>query len=226
MTESPEPSRERRALLETVAGRILESAEGARRRVGIDGVDGAGKTFFARELAGILAGRGVEVVAASVDGFHHPRRLRYRQGRGSSRGFYEDSFDYDSLTRLLLDPFGAAGDGRFVRAIFDVDKDLPIDPVFEQAGPRAILLFDGIFLYRPELRDLWTFSVFLDVDFAISVARMGLRDGTAPEASAQRNKRYVTGQKIYLTQSSPTRHATMVIDNNDLEHPRIIRADR
>lgn len=66
----------RSAMLARVAGEILATHEAGVRRVGVDGVDGAGKTFFADELAGLLAARGVPVIRASVDGFHHPAEVR------------------------------------------------------------------------------------------------------------------------------------------------------
>jgi uridine kinase len=45
-------------------------------RVAIDGVDGAGKTTFANELAEVVGGLGRPVIRASVDGFHNPRVVR------------------------------------------------------------------------------------------------------------------------------------------------------
>ena len=56
-------------------------------RVGIDGVDGAGKTTLADTLADALEAAGIAVIRASVDGFHHPRAVRYRLGRESPEGF-------------------------------------------------------------------------------------------------------------------------------------------
>ncbi|MDQ2749168.1 MAG: hypothetical protein M3Y44_06545, partial [Actinomycetota bacterium] len=40
------------------------------------------------------------------------------------------------------------------------------------------LLLDGLFLHRDELAAAWDFSIFLDVAFSVSVARMAERDGT------------------------------------------------
>jgi uridine kinase len=70
----------------------------------VDGIDGAGKTTFADELAAVLRDRGHAVIRALVDGFHNPREVRYRRGRRSAVGYYLDSFDYDRLRRVLLDP--------------------------------------------------------------------------------------------------------------------------
>jgi uridine kinase len=59
-------------------------------RVAIDGVDGAGKTTFANELAEVVGGLGRPVIRASVDGFHNPRVVRYAQGKQSAIGFFRE----------------------------------------------------------------------------------------------------------------------------------------
>lgn len=213
----------RRRTLGAVADGVIALHGDGIVRVGVDGVDGAGKTSFAEELATELTGRGVEVVRASVDGFHHPTDVRYRRGRRSPEGFFRDSYDYDALRRLLLDPLGPGGDGRYVPAIYDVDRERPVIREPAVAPERGVLVFDGIFLHRAELRDWWDYSVFLDVDFSVSIPRGLQRLGFGdPDPDAEINRRYVEGQRIYLRECNPARHATVVIDNNDLSRPRII----
>lgn len=184
------------------------------RRVGIDGVDGAGKTTFADALAGILADRGDEVIRASADDFHHTRAVRYRRGRHSPEGFFLDSFDLEQLRSRLLDPLGPGGDGRFVRAVHDVATDDPVDADVEVARDGQVLVLDGLFLHRPELREVWDVSVFLDVPFSVSVARMAHRDGSSPDRDDPANLRYVEGQRRYLRTCRPRQQATIVVDNS------------
>ena len=100
-----------------MANAIAMLPSGGIIRVAIDGVDGAGKTWFADELAALLATRGRSVIRASVDSFHHPRAVRYRQGRESARGFFEDSYDYAQLGAVLLDPLTNSGSRRYRTAI-------------------------------------------------------------------------------------------------------------
>lgn len=186
-------------------------------------MDGAGKTVFADELAEELRGRGVAVVRASVDGFHLPRSVRYRRGRHSPEGFFLDSYDYDAFVRLLLAPLGPGGDRRIVRAVYDVRTEQPVPHTVEVAPVPGVLIVDGIFLHRPELRPYWDVSVFLAVDFAVSVPRMAARDGGDPDPSAPANRRYVEGQRLYLRTCEPTRHASVVIDNTEPEQATIVR---
>lgn len=176
-----------------------------RALVAVDGVDGAGKTTFADALAPLIAR---PVVRASVDGFHHPARERHARGRESGEGFYRDSYDYEALRRDLLDPFR---DGApFRRAVFDWRTDSPVETQPLTAPDDAVLVLDGIFLHRPELRSYWTFSIFLRVSEATSIARCAARDG----AEAAANPRYVHGQRLYLAECDPERRATRVVDND------------
>jgi len=212
----------RQTLLQSVADRILETPSAFVLRVAIDGVDGAGKTTFADELAEVLGASGREVIRASVDGFHHPKEVRYRLGRGSPEGFYRDSYDYGAFKRVLLDPLSPSGSGRYRTAVHDVEAEKPVEVPERRAEPGAVLLLDGIFLHRPELRGYWDVSVWLEVAFGVSVPRMAARDGSSPDPHAPEHRRYVEGQKLYLLEATPQRHATLVIDNNDLGRPFVV----
>jgi uridine kinase len=213
----------RDALLQHVADRILALPSEHVLRVGIDGVDGAGKTMFAGELARALHPSGRPLIRASVDAFHHPRAVRYRRGRGSPEGFFLDSYDYPALKALLLDPLSPGGSGRFRRTHFDHMTDTPMPSPEEHAQPGTILLFDGISLHRPELCDYWDFSIFLQVAFDISIARCASRDSGSPDPHAPANRRYVEGQRLYLRECEPMRHAAIVISNEVLEQPHLVQ---
>ncbi|MFK7603455.1 uridine kinase [Deinococcus sp. SM5_A1] len=192
-------------------------------RVAVDGVDGAGKTTFADELAASLSNLGREVIRASVDVFHSPRAVRYRLGRDSPEGFYRDSYDYAGMRRALLDPLGPDGSMRYQTAIFDVDTDQPVSQTELTARPGSILIVDGLFLHRPELRGVWDDSVFLRVDFAVSVPRGAARGPGfgSPDSEAESNRRYIGGNRLYFREAQPENWAGMVVDNNDLNAPFI-----
>jgi hypothetical protein len=90
----------RRRVLAAVVARMPRP--GRRSVVAVDGVDGAGKTTFADELAAVLAEdrSAGEVERASVDGFHHPRARRYAAGR-TGETFWSDSYDYPDHRRYV-----------------------------------------------------------------------------------------------------------------------------
>ena len=217
-------SPERDSVLKEVAGAVPDPALlGVPVRVAIDGVDGAGKTVFADELAKVLKGMGREVVRVSVDGFHAVRARRYARGRLSPVGCWLDSYDYAAFDEQVLSPLSPGGSRRFRRAVHDVATDAVLDEPWELAGDEAVLVVDGIFLHRDELVGAWDFSVFLDVGFDVSVARMVVRDGASPDLEDPRNQRYIGGQRLYLQACDPAGRARMVSDNSDWDEPVIMR---
>jgi uridine kinase len=217
------PGTDRGQVLREVVAAIEQMPADGIRRVGVDGVDGAGKSIFADALAVTLGLHGEEVIRASVDDFHHPRRIRYRRGRDSPEGFYLDSFDLEQLRRRLLDPLGPGGDRRFVRAIHDVASDQTVEAPIEEAAVGQVLVVDGLFLHRSELRGAWDLSIYLDVPFAVSVARVAERDGCSPDPGSPTNRRYVEGQRRYVRTCRPTERATVVVDNSDHARPAITK---
>ena len=212
---------ERADLLQLLVERLASVARPHPVRVAIDGVDGVGKTSLANELVAPLQQR-LPVIRASIDGFHNPRALRYRLGRRSPDGYFRDSFNYEAVTSVLLDPLGPGGSLRYRRAVFDYRIDSEVSFPVETAPPNAVLLFDGVFLLRPELRERWDLSIFLDAPFTATIARCAQRDGSSPDVNAVENRRYVEGQELYLQQCDPKRSATIVIDHEHIASPEIV----
>lgn len=215
---------DRSALLDELAARIRSHASGRIVRVAITGVDGAGKTRFANDLGDEIAASGLPVIRASIDGFHNPRALRYTRGRTSPEGFLRDSFDLNAFRSLLLDPLSPGGTLAYRRAAFDHRTDLPVDAPVEVAQVPSVLLVDGIFLLQPELRAYWDLSVFLDVPFAVSFARMALRDGSPPDEHARENQRYRQGQLLHFEEDNPRDLAAIVIDYADFDSPVVLKS--
>lgn len=222
----------RETILRQLLAAIRSVRPGERALVAIDGVDGAGKTHLADELValadvtGNTAIGGRALARVSIDGFHHPRSVRYADGKGPE-AFYRSSYDYGAFTRSVVEPF-ARGEA-IVPAVWDVDADRPIPPQYLSLPADCVLIVDGIFLHRPELREYWDASVWVDVPFSVSVPRGNKRfphlSDQDPESSA--NHRYVGGQRIYLTECIPQERATWILDNSDLDRPqlRTLRTD-
>ncbi|MGB8355016.1 MAG: hypothetical protein WCD79_14060, partial [Chthoniobacteraceae bacterium] len=113
------------------------------------------------------------------------------------------------------------GTQHYKRAAFDHTTDSPVTSPEEHAPPHSILLFDGLFLHRHILRQYWDFSIFLHVDFSISIPRGASRGQGSPDPQAESNRRYVEGQKLYIAECQPKSIATVTINNNDIAHPYI-----
>ena len=209
----------RLAVLDGVAARV---PYGDGVRVAVDGVDGAGKTVFADQLADVLRAKGREVVRVSADGFHHVRAVRWQRGRDSAEGFLRSSYDLVALRERVLDPLGPGGDRLYRTASHDLATDERIDPPARRRTRSSSWTGSsctGIFLQRDELVGCWELSVFLRVSFAVSVARMAARDGGSPDPDHPSAARYVDGQRLYLAACSPPDRADLVVDHDDLDAP-------
>ena len=150
-----------RSRLRSMAGRTL---------VAIDGVDGAGKTTFANELADLLRESGLEVIRISMDDYLNPQPVRWAQGRDSAKGYFEDSYDYQRFTDEVLEPLGHGGSGRYRTAAYDLGSESQVASPWRVAPDHAFVIIDGMFMHRDELctsrsKKVWDLSVWLDVPF-------------------------------------------------------------
>jgi uridine kinase len=194
-------------------------------RVAIDGRTASGKTTLADELAALLAGQGRSVIRTSIDGFHRPRAERYARGRYSADGYYHDARDLPAVVALLLAPLGPEGDRRYRTASFDLDADEPVTQEPETAIEDAILIVDGTFLQRSELRDHWDVALFVRTSAETAQARGLGRDADklGGEAAARDlyAKRYCPAFVLYEQLAEPEARCDLIIDNDDLAHPRL-----
>ena len=197
-------------------------------RVALDGPDAAGKTTLADELAHALRLGGRAAIRASVDGFHRPRAERYRCGDESPEGYYEDSFDSRALCDEPLDPLGPRGSREYRRAVFDFRSDAPRSYVAEVAPEVAVLVFDGIFLLRPELLARWDLRIFVSVGFDETLRRALTRDGalfgSQEQVERRYRSRYIPAQRLYLAAARPTEAADVVVCNDDPARPCLRRS--
>lgn len=190
-------------------------------RVAVDGPDAAGKSTLAATLARSLDR---DVVAVSIDAFHQPPETRQRRGPLSPAGYYEDSFDYVAVRSILLDPLGPGGDRRYRAAVYDHRTSTTCHAPVQQAAETAILLVDGVFLLRPELRQYWDLSIYLHISPDETLRRALTRDVELFGGSIHERyiRRYLPGQALYRAVADPLAHADVVIDNNDPQHPWIM----
>ena len=191
-------------------------------RVAIDGRPAAGKTTLADELAVVLRADGREVIRATIDDFLVPREQRYRRGEYSAAGCYFDAHDHQALNRVLLDPLGPGGDRRFQTAVYDPAADSALSLSLETAAADAVLLFDGVFLMRPELNERWDLRVLVSTALEATVERAVIRErGPLSRAEVERRwrERYLPAQRLYFDAVHPTERAHVIVHNDDPQQP-------
>jgi len=195
-------------------------------KIAIDGRCAAGKSVLADELGARIRSQGFQVLRPSVDGFHHPRERRYRRGEYSAQGYYEDAYNYEAVVENLLKPLSGPLFPTLCREVdFDYRSDMPVTAPPVRIGAEAILLFEGLFLFRRELDPYWDFRILLDVDPETSLSRAFVRDTDSPADLIQRKyeDRYEPAWQIYLEAEQPRSKADVIVDNRDVSHPKILK---
>jgi len=195
-------------------------------RVAIDGRTAAGKATIADELVAPLQRLGRHVTRVEIDGFHQP--LAVRRGRPDAppwHQYYLDSYNLSAIRTELLLPLGPEGNRRYRRAIFDSLRDTVIDEPHLMAPVDAVVLVDGVFLFRPDLDDLWDLRIFIDVEAEDSLDRGPQRDvawvGSVEAAEAKYHSTYIPGEDHYDALVNPQLRADVVVDNRDVANPRL-----
>ncbi len=83
----------------------------------------------------------------------------------------------------------------------------------------AVLLFEGVFLLRPELIDRWDLRIFVSVAFDEALARGRTRDellyGSATEVERRFRDRSIPAQQIYFAAARPTELADIIVHNDE-----------
>jgi uridine kinase len=214
-------------LLASLVDEILKRKRAATPlRVGIDGRCASGKRRLADELASAIALRQpeLEILRPSVDGFHHMKAHRYRQGEHSARGYYEDAFDYQAIVECVLHPLSSDKFHVLCRQVAhdwrtDMAHDAP--PVCVRAN--TVLLFDGVFLFRRELDPYWDLRVLVEVDTETSIERAVQRDAADGRDVIERKyrQRYEPAWLIYLEQEHPDLKADLILHNRDVFDPSV-----
>jgi uridine kinase len=205
---------------------ILHRATAHPLRVAIDGPDCAGKSTLADELAAHLAPTR-PVVRVSGDDFHQPAAVRKRRGDLSPDGYYDDAFDLQAIRCHVLQPLGPQGHLRYRSSLYDYRSDEQALSAQETAPAEAVLLFDGMFLLRPELRPHWDLSIYLEVGPDESIRRALSRDlelfGSPENVRRRYTHRYLPAQARYRRDAGPQDVCDVLIDMSIPTDPVLLR---
>ncbi len=180
----------------------------------MSGIDGGGKTAFARDLATELRARGAAVAELALDPWHEPAEVRF-SATAPARTFYDRAFRWEALFAELVDPLRR--DRRFDGA-FDLARGC--GPERERRRYRFervdLVLLEGVFLFRRERRSRFDFALWIDCPFDVALARALARNQEGlPEAELRRDYAavYHAAQRIHLERDEPARAADAVFVN-------------
>lgn len=198
--------------------------------VGINGIDGSGKTSIARNITEYLSDIGKSVITVSIDDFHNCKKKRYARGSDSPEGYYYDSMNFEEFKTKLLEPIKQALE--FPIKVYSKTFDLHSDKaqnIENSVLEDSIVIVEGVFLFKPDMIDFFNVKIFIDAKRKVITERMIVRDlasdATSLEIENYRTRieqKYMAGQDIYLSESDAKNKADIVIDNNDYKNPIIV----
>lgn len=197
------------ALVSELVERIEAQAATPWTRVAVDGAPEAGTAELADALVDPLRVRGREAVRVHTSDYLRPASLRLEYGHHDPDSYYLDWFDFDGLSREVLDPLAPGGSGYVLPALRDPDTDRSPRLQRVPLPERGVVLVDGPLLLGERLS--FDFTVHLWLPSA------ALRRRT-PESQQWRLHAF----DRYSAEARPERTADTVVRVDRPGHPAVV----
>ena len=165
--------------------------------VGINGIDCSGKTTFAKSVSKYFTHHKIENDHLDIDNFNNPaiESETYKSFVSGSWG----KKDLNKYYELIINYSDA------IRAVSESQKKYPL------------VILEGIFIYKPQLVNLFDLKIYLDIDISLGRKRFAKR------SSLKQDKRpfeiydeiWMLSHIRYESEIHPKRISDLVIDYND-----------
>ncbi len=184
--------------------------------VAIDGLGGSGKTTITKSIAENLKTKGCNPVIIHIDDFIQPKSVRYNEKYEEWFCYYHLQWRYKYLIENILCPIHD-GEKMIDRKIELYHKDTDEYEVksFKYDSDKSLLLIEGVFLQRPELRNFFNYVLYLDIPKDIRLERVIKRDryiGNDQQIVDKYKTRYFPAEEKYISTCCPKDNADLVIN--------------
>lgn len=181
--------------------------------VGIDGLGGAGKSTISESLLELLSEENYSVTLLHIDDFIHPRSVRYNENYPEWECYYNLQWRYDYLKNAVIEPIKSGADYICDIELYDKDNDSYFLKTTDIPNG-SIVLIEGIFLQRPELKGAFDLMIYIDVPEETRLARVLERDGyigDRAQIKAKYDGRYFPAERHYAKNCAPAENADFVV---------------
>jgi uridine kinase len=182
----------------TVLQRIPSPSAEAPTLVCIEGLGGAGKSTLARALATSSD----DITLVHGDDFYGPEERDWRSW--TPRQGYQRYFDHQRVELELLRPLRAGKSATFRR----YDWSARALGGWTTVEPRGIVLVEGVYLLRRQLRSYWDFSIYVHTPGEIRQARLYARG----ENDAGWIERWTAAEDYYEQLERPAQAADLIVN--------------
>ena len=183
--------------------------------VGVSGIDGCGKGYLTKQLQAHLALDAITSVVLNVDGWLNLPQKRFDQS-APAENFYQNAIRFDEFFTQLALPLR---DRRSVHLVADFVEETASEYRKHTYDFRdvSVVLVEGIFLFKPQYRNHFDLTIWIDCSFPTALARAIDR---AQEGLSRANTIavydtiYFPAQRIHLAQDKPREHADLIFENS------------
>jgi uridine kinase len=168
--------------------------------VGVDGPGGSGKSTLARDLARRF---GDTAVIVEGDDFYRPRAEHAERSPAVGEGY-----DWRRLRGQVLDRLRRGEAARYQRYDWEADR---LDE-WITIPPRGLVIVEGVYTLRRELRHLYTLSVWVIAPREVRLQRGLERDG---EEARARWAAWMAEEDRYIQEHDPADDATYLADGSE-----------
>jgi uridine kinase len=197
--------------------RRIERREGDRAMlVAISGIDGSGKGFTTAMLDSALRWRGRRTAVLHVDDWIEHVDRRFDSARHAEH-FYERGIRLDEMFDRLVTPLRDRRSIRLVAMQAHVTCSNTLTPHRYEFDDVEIILLEGIFLLRRDLRRLYDFSIWIDCSYETALARALDRNQEGlmrDELIRDYHAIYYPAQRLHATLDRPRDAADAIIVND------------
>ncbi|WP_066869635.1 P-loop NTPase fold protein [Clostridium mediterraneense] len=182
--------------------------------IGIDGLGGAGKSTLVESLKLELQKENYNSYVLHIDDFIHPKKVRYNDSKEEWYCYYNLQWRYDYLIKEILNPIKNGEEIDKDIEFYDKENDIYIKKHI-YIPHNSVLLLEGVFLQRKELKDYLDFVIYLDVPQEIRLDRVLKRDvyiGSTDDIKNKYNRRYFPAEDRYILECSPSKNADFVLE--------------
>jgi len=181
--------------------------------VGIDGLGGAGKSTISIELSELLSRNQVHNLLFHIDDFIHPKAIRYNENYAEWECYYNIQWRYDYFIQEVIEPIKSKRENSIDIELYDKDHDSYFITK-EYLKDKSVVIVEGIFLQREELKNTFDFMIYVDVPEKIRLDRVLSRDhyiGDEEQIISKYENRYFPAERRYVEKCQPNIQADYVI---------------
>ena len=186
--------------------------------LGINGIDGSGKTEFAKNFKKFLLSQKINAQIIHIDDFCNSKSIRHSGNDQVYNCFYK-TFKIDYIVKNLLIPIQENSDFTTDLTLLDLDTDKYEIKKKYTCDKRTIIIFEGVYLFRKEFISYIDYKIFLDISLNECIKRVKSRDGK--DIIKKLNKKYLPAQCKYMKEFLPLEIADMIVNNFDWDSPKI-----